>query len=284
MPRRVGAYAKLLSNYASDDAIIAAGEKAELLFVRGLAFCATSDSDGYITDGQLVRIVGAGMRDANARARTLVREGLWQQAEGGYQVRSWTKIHESAEEKGRQRRTDRERKRRDKGPDSGEFPDEFRAEHVPDSDPDSERNADRNPPDSLDCSYVSSSPRTEQSTTEQSRAAESAGPVVAGAVRAYVAACPTPPAADLQAKVERHARRLLAEGHPAELVTTTAANAGRAGWTDLSVQMQRDAANARAAPNGGRPSTTDARVNGAIETGRAVGADLADFAPRKELT
>lgn len=165
MPRRVGAYAKLLANYAADDAIIAAGEKAELLFVRGLAFCATSDSDGYITDGQLLRVVGAGMRDAVARAKTLVREGLWERVEDGYQVRSWMKIHETAEEKGRARATDRERKRRERDSESEGSPSG--------QDAVSERTADGSPngvtADSLNCSVVTEVvPRTEQSTTEQS--------------------------------------------------------------------------------------------------------------------
>lgn len=114
--RRVGAYAKLLANYASDDAIIEAGEAAELLFVRGLAFCATSDADGFITDAQVVRYVGAGMKDALKRAERLAATGLWERLDGGYLVRSWTKIHETAADKGRRRKADRERKR--KTPDS----------------------------------------------------------------------------------------------------------------------------------------------------------------------
>jgi hypothetical protein len=87
--RRVGAYAKLLANYASDDAIMAAGEAAELLFVRGLAFCATSDSDGYITEAQMIRYVGAGMRDAAKRAGRLVDSGVWERVDGGYLIAHW---------------------------------------------------------------------------------------------------------------------------------------------------------------------------------------------------
>lgn len=108
--RRVGAYAKLLGNYASDDALIEAGEAAELLFVRGLAFCSTSDADGYITHAQVVRYVGAGMRDAAKRAERLADVGVWERHDGGYLVRSWTKIHETSEQKGRRRKQDRERK------------------------------------------------------------------------------------------------------------------------------------------------------------------------------
>lgn len=115
--RRVGAYAKLLAGYANDDAVIAAGEKAELLFLRGLAFCADSDQDDYISEAQVVRVVGAGMRDAAARAQKLVEVGLWHRVDGGYLVRSWTKIHETAEEKGRRLKADRERKAQERNPD-----------------------------------------------------------------------------------------------------------------------------------------------------------------------
>lgn len=100
----------MLANYAADDAIIAAGEHAELLYVRGLAFCATSDSDGYVTEAQVVRYIGAGMKDALKRAERLVECGLWVRADGGFQVRSWLRIHTSSEERGRARKLDRERK------------------------------------------------------------------------------------------------------------------------------------------------------------------------------
>lgn len=111
MPRRdIGPYGKLLANYAADDAIIAAGEAAELLFCRAVAWLSTSDSDGYMTEAQVSRYIGAGMRDALKRADALVKHGLWLRVDGGYQMRSYLKINDSAEEKGRVRRKDRERK------------------------------------------------------------------------------------------------------------------------------------------------------------------------------
>lgn len=278
MPRRVGAYAKLLANYANDDAIIAAGEKAELLFVRGLAFCSTSDSDGYITDGQVVRVVGAGMRDAQARANALVREGLWERADGGYQVRSWTKIHESAEEKGRARRTDRERKRRPKSSDSDESPDG----DEPESDPHSERNADRKTSDSLDC-FNGSSPTGRQSNPIQSRAAIPAGSA-ARIVTAYVAACRDHGIAapeESQAQVERSARSLLAQGYPAADITTAARNAAVGGWTNLATQLQRDTARASPTATGQRPSTNDQRAAAALAAGHAVSLERTQFDRRQ---
>jgi len=145
MPRRVGPYGKLLANYAADDAIIAVGEAAELLFCRAIAFLSTSDSDGFITDGQLGRVVGAGMRDAPKRAAKLAEHGLWIREEGGYQVRSYLKINESAEEKGRARSTDRERKRHERDAESGGSPNG----HAPDNTPPSERSPEGVTPDSL---------------------------------------------------------------------------------------------------------------------------------------
>jgi hypothetical protein len=108
--RRLGPYAPLSATYASDDAIIEAGEAAELLFCRGLAFCSTSNSDGYITDAQLVRFVGVGMRDAKKRAEKLAAVGLWERVQGGYIIRSWLDWNASSVELGRAKKKDRERK------------------------------------------------------------------------------------------------------------------------------------------------------------------------------
>ncbi|MEV7014080.1 hypothetical protein [Streptosporangium sp. NPDC051022] len=110
MTRRLGPYAPLSATYATDDAIIEAGEKAELLYVRGLAFCAASESDGFITRAQLKRFVGAGMDDVMDRAACLVEFGLWEEEASGFLVRAWLKWNASAEELGRARRKDRERK------------------------------------------------------------------------------------------------------------------------------------------------------------------------------
>lgn len=110
MARRLGPYAPLSATYAHDDAIIEAGEQAELLYVRGLAFCAASESDGFITKAQLKRFVGAGMDNVMDRAERLVEVGLWEEDGGGYVVRAWLKWNASAEELGRARRKDRERK------------------------------------------------------------------------------------------------------------------------------------------------------------------------------
>ena len=260
--RRVGAFAKLLANYASDDAIIEAGEAAELLFVRGLAFLSTSDSDGFITDSQLTRFVGAGMRDVKKRAEKLASVGVWERHHGGYFVRSWLKIHPSAEEKGYRLKKDRERKhaqaKQGLQEDSARNPDGIR---------------EQGDADSLSCIELSSKGTTEQNRTVQNRAANPPAGFAAEAVRAYVEASPETPAASLQAKVARQARELHDEGHDPARILTAAANAARAGWHDLAVQMQRDAT--RANPTADRPSTTDQRFRGAL--------DLAEQLDRKAI-
>ncbi|MER6942525.1 hypothetical protein ABT294_00755 [Nonomuraea sp. NPDC000554] len=143
MTRRLGPYAPLSATYATDDAVIEAGENAELLYVRGLAFCAASESDGFITRAQLKRFVGAGMDDVMDRADRLVEVGLWEEEEGGYFVRAWLKWNASAEELGRARRKDRERKAAKKAPPVlEEAGSEQPAEGVTESSDHSERNPD----------------------------------------------------------------------------------------------------------------------------------------------
>ena len=110
--RRNGSYAPLSAHYYKDDAIAEAGEKAELLFVRGLAFCADVLKDGFISDIQVVRYPGIGMRDVAARARRLVEVGLWLRDDerGGYVVKSWEKWNQTLDEIKAKQRADAERK------------------------------------------------------------------------------------------------------------------------------------------------------------------------------
>lgn len=105
-----GPYAPLGAGYYRDDALLEAGEAAELLFVRALSYCAESTSDGFISDRQLTMVVGIGMKDAVRRADRLIEVGLWERVEGGYVVRSWLKWNRSADDIGRYRKKDRERK------------------------------------------------------------------------------------------------------------------------------------------------------------------------------
>ena len=110
--RRNGSYAPLSARYYKDDSVATAGEKAELLYVRGLAFCAEVLSDGFISDIQLTRFVGVGMTGVPTRAKRLVDVELWVRDEerGGYWVASWLKWNQSKDEIGEKLRADSERK------------------------------------------------------------------------------------------------------------------------------------------------------------------------------
>ena len=111
--RRNGSYAPLSAHYYKDDAIAVVGEKAELLYVRGLAFCADVLSDGFISDVQLTRFVGAGLSGVTSRASSLDRSGLWVRDDdmGGYWVRGWEKWNYSRAEIQERLQKDSERKR-----------------------------------------------------------------------------------------------------------------------------------------------------------------------------
>jgi hypothetical protein len=109
--RRNGSYAPLSAHYYKDDAIQEAGEKAEVLFTRGMAFCADVLSDGFISDRQL-RIVGVGLSGVTKRAEALAAVGLWRrdQERGGYWLTSWLKWNRSRDEIEMLAKTDRGRK------------------------------------------------------------------------------------------------------------------------------------------------------------------------------
>jgi hypothetical protein len=110
--RRNGSYAPLSARYYKDDAVATAGERAELLYVRGLAFCAEVLSDGFITDIQLARFVGVGMNGIASRAAKLVEVELWVRDDerGGYHIASWLKWNQSKDEISEKLQRDTERK------------------------------------------------------------------------------------------------------------------------------------------------------------------------------
>lgn len=106
--RRNGAFAPLGAHYYDDDAVIAAGEKAEVLFTRGLAFAARKPMDGFISDLQLTTFRLSAVKN---RAAKLVEVGLWEQVDGGYRIRAWLKHNASKAEIEEKQRKDAERKR-----------------------------------------------------------------------------------------------------------------------------------------------------------------------------
>lgn len=116
--KRNGSYAPLSAHYYKDDAIADAGPMAELLYVRGLAFCADVLSDGFISETQLARFVGVGIPAVKKHAERLVLVGLWEKAEPGlfggegcgYIVAAWAKWNLTRAEIQEKAKKDAERK------------------------------------------------------------------------------------------------------------------------------------------------------------------------------
>lgn len=108
--RRLGSFAPLSAHAYKDDALAEAGEAAELLFYRALSFAADVLRDGLVTDSQLIRLVGHGMKDAKKRADRLCAVGLWVREDNGYRIRSWLKWNRSVAEIGHLQRKDADRK------------------------------------------------------------------------------------------------------------------------------------------------------------------------------
>jgi hypothetical protein len=107
--KKPGPYAPLSAHYADDDRIMAAGEEAELLYLRALAYCArTPKTEGHLTFAQVKTRLG--LDGAESRAETCAEVGLLTRTDSGYQITSWLKWNLSAEEVERVRTQDRNRK------------------------------------------------------------------------------------------------------------------------------------------------------------------------------
>lgn len=90
-------FVPLSVKYASDPAIRRAGEAAELLFIRGLAYAKDHRTEGFIPDYDL-EVVGAGLRNLKPRVTALIEHGLWIELEDGWLIRSWLGWNPSNEE------------------------------------------------------------------------------------------------------------------------------------------------------------------------------------------
>lgn len=124
--RKPGAYAPLSAHYADDEAIMQAGEAAELLYLRMLAYAArTPLTEGWISEAVMVSRLGF-REDVRETVREDVRElalsrrierlreaGLITRDGTGYQIASWLRWNKSAAEMGKERARDRKRKASD---------------------------------------------------------------------------------------------------------------------------------------------------------------------------
>jgi len=96
--RRRGSYAPLSAHAYKDDRLARVGQAAELLYYRGLSFAADVIADGFISDEQLNRFVGAHMRNTKTTAARLVDSGLWTREAHGYRITAWLKWNRSVAE------------------------------------------------------------------------------------------------------------------------------------------------------------------------------------------
>lgn len=105
-PRRLGNFAPMSAKYWTDSALMEAGEKAEVLYARVISFCVDQRSDGFVSDIQLQRMVGHGMKDVMKRAQSLAStptsdgDTLWSRDEErhGYWVTAWLRWNKSVDE------------------------------------------------------------------------------------------------------------------------------------------------------------------------------------------
>lgn len=94
--------------YYIDGALLRAGEQAEVLFCRGIAYCGGVESGGVIDKTVLPMIVPT---KAKERAEALVREGLWLDEGAHYRIRTWDKWQDEHDIAAEKRKRERERKR-----------------------------------------------------------------------------------------------------------------------------------------------------------------------------
>lgn len=93
-------WVKLATNYYDDPAIMRAGEAAEILFTRALAYVGDQETDGVVPREVLPRLTP---RNGVTRARALVSEGLWEVIPEGWRFLAWAK-HQTTKDQLDQRR------------------------------------------------------------------------------------------------------------------------------------------------------------------------------------
>ena len=100
-------WTKIDDNFHSHPKTIAAGNDGVALFIIALSWCGGSLTDGFIPEAQVRRLsLSENWRET---ADKLVRVGLWEIAEGGYQVHDYLDYNPSAKQVKKKRALDAER-------------------------------------------------------------------------------------------------------------------------------------------------------------------------------
>lgn len=117
--RRPGIYVPLSAHYADDEKIMEAGEDAELMYVRMLAYAArTPRTGGWISDAVATSRLGIIERpevpgsDPGTRLGKLAGVGLIIREGSGWRIAAWFRWNRSPEQIDRERSQDRTRKSR----------------------------------------------------------------------------------------------------------------------------------------------------------------------------
>jgi hypothetical protein len=100
---------KVSNSLPAHPKILIAGDRAAWLFVCGLCYCNEHLTDGYIAKATLP-VAAPGIKGPERLAKVLVEVGLWELAEGGWQIHDYTEFQRSARQVKDVRRKDRERK------------------------------------------------------------------------------------------------------------------------------------------------------------------------------
>lgn len=273
--RRNGAYAPLASNYADDDAIatldIEENDRAEVLWTRGLAYCARDLSlNGFISDialqaGKVLRRK-PGKRGADTVMECAVRLdelGLWVREERGYRIRSWAKWNKTWAEVTRKRADDRDRKASGSDAEPPPDPESF----PPDSarNPDGIHEASQRNGEGFPAPYTQPEDTTRRHDTSRhppgAALAVTGEATAATIVAAYVDAlhaCGGVEDKRAKGRIAKDATELL-KTNPPRLLIAAAQRLAANGYADLGAEARRLRAETTRPPDV-RPSTTDAKV------------------------
>lgn len=116
--RGLGPWVPLSARYYFDERVADVEPLAELLYVRGLAYCAASMTDGRMTLREVRSVIAVGLDgvDLDALIKQLLAAGLWTgDAQcGPYVIRQWERWNYSAQEIKEYRSFDAMRKREER--------------------------------------------------------------------------------------------------------------------------------------------------------------------------
>src|SRR5690606_38277832 len=81
-------------NYLRAPRIRGARPDAELLYIRALAYAKGGETDGFVHDYD-IDVIAVGLSKPLVRVAALVREGAWEEREGGWFITGWFNWNQS---------------------------------------------------------------------------------------------------------------------------------------------------------------------------------------------